>query len=213
MCTRRLTSKPMLKRLSSKLAIDRRQPLSYYWIPVLFGLGVICCESTKTMGAAHTQLWLGELLSHLHAQEAAGDLGTANTVLRKTGHFCGYGLLGLLFTRGWLAVVMRFRRKAWAVARARAAGFGVCSAAVIASLDELHQSFLAGRTASGWDVLLDSCGALTLVGGYFLFRWAQRHQTFEELRTFRTLLQRGRQRRAFFEALRTLESVSRRIAR
>jgi VanZ family protein len=33
---------------------------------------------------------------------------------------------------------------------------------LVASLDELHQSYLPNRTGSPWDVLLDCTGALTL---------------------------------------------------
>ena len=190
----------MWKPAFSQAAVDRRRPLSVYWWPVLFGLAVICCESTATMGAAHTQFWLARVLVHLHARETVSDLATTNHILRKTGHFFGYGLLGLLFTRGWLSVVVRISRPMWAAARARAAAYGAFSVAIIASLDELHQSFLVGRTASGWDVLLDSCGALTLVGGYFAIQWSQRHRALQALQGFRGLLQRGRQRRAFVRA-------------
>ena len=192
----------MWKPVFSQAAVDRRRPLLVFWLPVLFGLAVICCESTAMMGAAHTEAWLDRALVHLHARDAVSDLAATNTVLRKTGHFFGYGLLGLLFTRGWLSFVLRVSRPAWAVGRARAAGFGVCSVAIVASLDELHQSFLAGRTASGWDVLLDSCGAFALVGGYFTVQWVQRHRSLQAVQAFRALLQRGRRRRIFAESLR-----------
>ena len=32
----------------------------------------------------------------------------------------------------------------------------------MASLDELHQTYLPNRTGSLWDVLLDCCGAIAL---------------------------------------------------
>jgi VanZ family protein len=34
--------------------------------------------------------------------------------------------------------------------------------ALVASLDELHQSYLPNRQGSPWDVLLDCCGAITI---------------------------------------------------
>ena len=34
--------------------------------------------------------------------------------------------------------------------------------ALIAIAAEFHQSFLPNRTSSGWDVLIDCCGAITL---------------------------------------------------
>ncbi|HKE09875.1 MAG TPA: VanZ family protein, partial [Candidatus Acidoferrum sp.] len=49
-------------------------------------------------------------------------------------------------------------------------------AAVYSCLDEIHQSFVASRTASAWDSLLDSTGALmalfVLFAFYRLFRRA-----------------------------------------
>ncbi len=182
------------------------------WLLAVLGVFVICCESTEHMGAAHTVVWIGRAVQHFHLSGTIDNIGETNHYLRKTGHFLGYGTLGLCFSRGWLAVVIRMSRKTWSIARARAAGYGIAATAIVASLDEIHQSFLPGRSASGWDVLLDTSGALTLVSAYFVFRWVKRRQELDTILAFRNLLQRGRQRRAFMESLRHFESVSRHMA-
>ena len=40
---------------------------------------------------------------------------------------------------------------------------------LVASLDELHQSYLPNRTGTPWDVLLDCGGALTLQLAVYIF--------------------------------------------
>ena len=131
------------------------------WLPALFGVLVICCESTRVMGADHTTLWLSRLCSPL-MQIATAKLVELNHVLRKCGHFFGYGTLGLVFLRGWLSLLLT-RHRTWTKARWFAGGLAVLSVLLIASMDELHQSMLPNRTACVADVLLDTAGALFLI--------------------------------------------------
>ncbi len=195
-----------------RLIAQRGDKLRESWLLVLLGVLTICCESTERMGASHTVVWLAQVVQHLHLTGSIDSVSEANHYLRKTGHFLGYGTLGLCFSRGWLAVVVRLSRKTWSIARARAAGYGIAATAVVASLDELHQSFVPGRGSSGWDVLLDTSGAIMLVGAYFTFRWVRRRQTMDEIVAFRSLLQRGRQRRAYLNALRSCDLARQQMA-
>lgn len=66
--------------------------------------------------------------------------------LRKAAHMIEFGLLWAL----WL----------WALpgSRPRAAGWALAISLVYAISDELHQSFVAGRHASAWDVAIDAAG-------------------------------------------------------
>ena len=67
---------------------DAHQPtLAMAWLPVLFGLTVICCESTSTMSRANTGRWLLDLLHSLWGQTDVAGVEVANFFLRKTGHF------------------------------------------------------------------------------------------------------------------------------
>ena len=143
---------------------DTRQPtLAMAWLPVLFGLTVICCESTSTMSRANTGRWLLDLLHSLWGQTDVAGVEVANFFLRKTGHFCGYGILGLLFRRGWMISL----RRSWEGSRSRlpfsAGALGVVCTFFVACLDEVHQSFLVGRTSSFYDVLLDTAGAILFI--------------------------------------------------
>lgn len=77
-------------------------------------------------------------------------------IIRKLGHFFGYGFLGYLVFRALCDTVASFTR-------AKCATIAIAVAFVVASLDELHQSFSPGRTALFSDVILDTCGAIALV--------------------------------------------------
>ena len=129
------------------------------WLPAIFGLMVILLESTALMRGANTERWLTDVCESLWGYSDGSTLGTANIVLRKVGHFAGYGTLGLLFRRGWYASL----RRRWAGTRSGLRGaamaLAVLSTFLVASLDEWHQQFLAGRVSSRYDVLLDTIGA------------------------------------------------------
>ena len=73
--------------------------------------------------------------------------------IRKSGHFLGYGGLGLIWLRAWRMSLPRLQFLP-------GAGLALASTALVAGWDEWHQTFLPNRTGTPWDVLLDCCGAL-----------------------------------------------------
>jgi len=73
-------------------------------------------------------------------------------VLRKLAHFSIFALEGCLLGG---AMLLTLRRSAAAVL------FSAAACAVVAGLNEYHQSFVEGRNAAFADVLIDSAGALT----------------------------------------------------
>ncbi len=75
--------------------------------------------------------------------------------LRKAGHVVGYAMLGLLLLRGfWMTFA---NRPAWIKLLPVFAWIGT---ALVATLDEWHQSYIPSRTGTPWDVLLDSVAGL-----------------------------------------------------
>lgn len=202
-----------LQRLHHFGPASREQETWMTWIPVFFGLAVICAESTRIMGASHTGQWLQSLVLNLHLQSQIENIAETNHILRKTGHFCGYGLLGILFTRGWFALLLHRGRSIWAAARRmlrlHAVLCAIASTAAIASLDELHQSITPGRGASVWDVLLDTSGAVVLTIGFCLMTFLRRRQLCARVTEVRALLQRKRHRERFLNTLESLEGSRR----
>lgn len=74
-----------------------------------------------------------------------------NFLMRKSGHFLGFGTLAVLFWFGLSATGWWRYLLAW--------GF----ATIYGATDEWHQSFIPGRSASVYDVMLDSAGALVFL--------------------------------------------------
>ena len=73
-------------------------------------------------------------------------------LVRKAAHLTVYAALSALWFRA-----RRGPRSGW---RPNWALLAVLVSMLVALSDELHQSFVPSRTASPWDVLLDSFGAL-----------------------------------------------------
>lgn len=73
----------------------------------------------------------------------------ADAIIKKLGHIAGYAILTFSYWRG-LGMKQDKRWLAWLLAL------------LFAVTDEIHQSFVPGRHAGVWDVLIfDNLGALT----------------------------------------------------
>ncbi|MGD0860287.1 MAG: VanZ family protein [Terracidiphilus sp.] len=125
------------------------------WLPVAIGIGVIMMESTEWMGSDHTSGPLRWLFESIFGPVADARWEPLHHFIRKSGHFLGYGAMGLLWLRAWWMTLPRSRFL-------HDAFLALLGTALVASADEWHQTFLPNRTGSPWDVLLDCCGAITL---------------------------------------------------
>ncbi len=143
----------------------RRSGLLFWvwtWLPVVVGIAVIAAESTEFMGADHTAGPLRFLFQAIFGPVSDARWEVVHHYIRKSGHFIGYGFIGLAWLRAWWLTLPHSRFVA-------DAALALLSTALIASADEYHQAFLPNRTSSPWDVLLDCCGAVTLQLMVYLF--------------------------------------------
>jgi VanZ family protein len=125
------------------------------WWPVALGICIILLESTELFGADHTSVPLRRLFEAIFGHVANARWELVHHYLRKTGHFTGYGAIGLAWLRAWWFTLPHSRFL-------QDSSLALLGTATIASLDEWHQTFLPNRTGTPYDVLLDCCGALTL---------------------------------------------------
>ena len=125
------------------------------WTPVALGMVVIALESTELMGADHTSHPLRWLYEFIFGHVADARWEVLHHFIRKSGHFLGYGAIGLAWLRAWWMTLPHSRFLPDAV-------LALLGTALVASADEYHQTFLPNRTGSAWDVLLDCSGAITL---------------------------------------------------
>lgn len=125
------------------------------WLPVLLGILMIVLESTEWFGSDHTSGPLRSFYQAIFGQVSNAEWEVIHHYLRKTGHFVGYGLIGLAWLRAWWMTLPQSRF--WVDTF-----LALMGTALVASSDEFHQSFLPNRTSSPWDVVIDCSGALTL---------------------------------------------------
>ena len=143
---------------------DRKQ-LFKTWIAALLWMALIAIESTDTFSAEHTGRFLYPLLHFLIGLDPAG-FEVVHHYIRKCGHFVGYFTLSFFLFRAWRATLHLPWAPRWALRWATVAFF---MSALVASLDEWHQTFIPSRTGAISDVMLDSFAALTAQVLIFIF--------------------------------------------
>src|SRR5271167_3147568 len=78
------------------------------WLPVAIGIGVIALESTTWFGADHTTGPLRFLYQAIFGPISDARWEPIHHMIRKCGHFVGYGTLGLIWLRAWWMVLRTF---------------------------------------------------------------------------------------------------------
>ena len=149
--------------------------LAWLCLPLVAWLTVITLASTNLGSEANSDPLLLRLLHLLFGSRDSGpsanDFDALSWALRKTAHLVEYAVLGLLATRalkglfpGYSGAAIRrggagARREGWETL-VKTAVVVLPFGAVVAAVDEFHQSFVASRTASPWDALIDVLGVL-----------------------------------------------------
>lgn len=142
---------------SSALAAPARQRrVSYWfsaWLPVVAAILLVAVESTSAFGSDRTSGPLRRIWEWLFGPVSERTWHAIHLAIRKSGHFTGFGLVGLTWFRAWRMTLPK-------ASFLRVEIFAMIGTAIVASADEYHQSFLPNRTSSPRDVLLDCIGAL-----------------------------------------------------
>jgi len=126
---------------------------------------VIAIESTKWLSAHNTSRILYPLLHYLFGL-GYSSFQHWHFYMRKAGHVFGYGMLSILLFRAWRETLPANHSR-WTI---RWSVMAVVGTAIVASLDEWHQSFLPSRTGTVQDVVLDTCAAIA--AQLLVFIWA-----------------------------------------
>jgi VanZ family protein len=140
------------------------------WWPALVWAGVIFFMSTDTFSSEHTKWILVPVIHWVRPSLTPWQIEAVHHFIRKSAHFTEYFIFCVLLFRG-----IRGARQGWrwtwgVAALSIAAGYSI--------LDEIHQAFVASRTASPYDSLLDSVGAFVAFGMLWLwFRIARANAT------------------------------------
>jgi VanZ family protein len=124
-----------------RLNSDRHNVLKA-WIAAILWLIVISIESTAMLSAHNTSRILYPLLHYLFNMDWE-RFETWHFFIRKSGHVFGYGLLSILLFRAWRETLPVASNLKWTF---RWTSIAVLGTALVASLDEWHQSFIPSRT-------------------------------------------------------------------
>jgi VanZ family protein len=124
------------------------------WAPVAAWLLVISTLSSGWFSGAQTGYVLLPILRWLFPSATFSQLLLAHAIVRKLAHFVEYLVLGVLLYRA-----LDGRGFSRSVALRALAVAALCAAG-----DELHQSFVAGRTAAVRDCVIDVTGAAAGLG-------------------------------------------------
>jgi VanZ family protein len=139
------------------------------WLPVLAFSMVFAVESTSYFGGDRTSEPLQRVVEAIFGYDVCVHWDLIHFLIRKTGHFMGYGMFSLICFRAfWIelrGVASRISH------RLGAHGLAILVTFLVASADEFHQSLLPNRYGGFSDVLLDCCGAAMM--GLALFMMMQ----------------------------------------
>lgn len=152
-----------------KARADWRRAASRY-APVLVWMGGIFFASGSSLSASNTSRIVRPLLLWLSPGMTEEGLQYAHLLVRKAAHFTEYFVLASLAARAFLMSESDAVRRRWFFS-------SLVLVAVCALSDEYHQSFLASRTGTIYDSLLDMSGgatALLLVGAWLRLRGQRR---------------------------------------
>ena len=158
---RRPRSAPADGEVASTALESSLPPWVRAWWPALVWAGVIFTLSTDSFSAEHTATFLSPFIHWLFPSLTPHEFKVVHFFIRKSAHFSEYFIFCLFLYRG-----VRGDRTGWRWMWGLTAWF---TAAVYSCLDEIHQAFVASRTASPYDSLLDSIGALFAFASLFLW--------------------------------------------
>ena len=127
------------------------------WLAAGLWLALIAVESTDLLSANNTGHFLYALVTYLFGHIDPVKFSHWHHIARKLGHIVGYGILSVLLFRAWQATLPLAGARRWSWRWAQVA---FLMTALVASLDEWHQSFIPSRTGTWRDVVLDSTAAL-----------------------------------------------------
>jgi VanZ family protein len=152
------------------------------WIAAILWLILIAIESSALLSAHNTSRILYPLLHFLFGLDWE-RFDVWHFFIRKAGHVVGYGILSVLLFRAWRATLPAMSDVKWTL---RWTTIAVLGTALVASLDELHQSFIPSRTGTIRDVVLDTCAGIAAQAIIFLW-WVARRKSEENRASVRSI--------------------------
>lgn len=154
----------------SRMTGDETRARLWRYGPVGLWVAFIFFASTGNFSASETSRIIRPLLLWLFPDITEENLLYAHFLVRKAAHLTEYALLALLLARAFLTSAHDGLRKHWHVV-------AFALVALVALLDEFHQSFLDTRTGTIYDSLVDMAGGATALAALAVWRRTRDHRT------------------------------------
>lgn len=134
----------------------------FRYAPLFVWLCVIAWLSSDSGAMSETSRFVRPVLRFLFPEASEETILTLHGLVRKSAHVFVYSVLAFLAARAFLRTSIASVQRRWAVV-------AIALVFLIASLDELNQSFSGGtRTGSIWDVALDTVSGAAAIGLIYL---------------------------------------------
>jgi VanZ family protein len=154
----------MIENAGEARPLSIRGGLLKYWAPPIIWMSAIFFFSTDAFSGDNTGSLLWKVVAFIYPGVTHELFDTIHFFIRKAAHFTVYAVLALLLFRAFRSGAGARWRWNWALSSLLIAFF-------YATLDEFHQAFTRHRTASIYDSLIDTSGALVALVLLWLFRW------------------------------------------
>jgi VanZ family protein len=137
----------------SEQSWQHHQTRIWRYAPLLLWMAFIFFASTSAFSGDNTSRLLRPFLLWLFPHVSEERIAVVHLLIRKFAHFSEYAVLGFLAARAFSGSARRLLREHWVFASA-------ILVVIYALLDEFHQSYVASRSASIFDSLIDIAGGL-----------------------------------------------------
>ena len=134
------------------------------YAPLIFWIGVVAFLSSSNALMAETNIFIGPILKYLLPSASPETLRAIHVVIRKLAHFTEYSILALFAVRAVANSYINTRGQ-WRYI------LPLVLVAVVASADEINQSFEVARTGLASDALLDIASGAVMIGILWLIKW------------------------------------------
>lgn len=135
----------------------------FRYVPLFLVILLILLASTTQASMSKTSRFIGPLLEFLFPNSPESTIITYHAYIRKFAHLAEYAVLGFFASRAFYNSGKEFLRKNWI-------WISFLVVFLVASIDEINQSFNPTRTGSVYDVLLDGIGGAIMIGALVLYK-------------------------------------------
>ena len=142
---------------------NRRGSRFWRYAPLIAWMILIFIASTGELSASKTSLIVRPLLVWLFPDISEARINVVHFWVRKSAHFTAYAILARLAVRAFVTSSHEKLRRGFFY-------FTFILIVIYSLSDEFHQSFVASRTGSVYDSLIDIAGGLSALILYVVLR-------------------------------------------